>query len=80
MHVLVWSCWKLHPLITGGFADMQVLVMLCHVTRRVSEQRVIDRAADVGLIPMQVDTKAFEDGPIRFLCFQRPIGLIAAGN
>ena len=59
---------------------MQVLVMLCHVTRRVSEQRVIDRAADVGLIPMQVDTKAFEDGPIRFLCFQRPIGLIAAGN
>ncbi|EIE22455.1 S-adenosyl-L-methionine-dependent methyltransferase [Coccomyxa subellipsoidea C-169] len=48
------------------------LVFLCHVTRRVSEQRVIDLAAAVGLVPMQCAAEEFESGPIRLLSFQRP--------
>ncbi|CAL8468566.1 g8106 [Coccomyxa elongata] len=47
----------------------QGLLFLCHVTRRVSEQRVIDLATNVGLVAKQIDSKDFQCGPIRLLCF-----------
>ncbi len=48
---------------------MQGLVLLCHVTRRVSEQQVIGLATNVGLVAKQIDSKDFQSGPIRLLCF-----------
>ncbi|BDA43460.1 probable tRNA N(3)-methylcytidine methyltransferase METTL6 at N-terminal half [Coccomyxa sp. Obi] len=47
----------------------QGLVILCHVTRRVSEQRIIDLATSVGLVTKQIDDKGFQSGPIRLLSF-----------
>ncbi len=75
--VLKWTySLPVAPQKTAGYANVQGLVFLCHVTRRVSEQRVIDLAAAVGLVPMQCAAEEFESGPIRLLCFQRP----ALGN
>ena len=44
-------------------------MILCHVTRRVSEQQLIDVATNVGLVAKHIDGKDFQSGPIRLLCF-----------
>ncbi len=46
----------------------QAAVILCHVTRRVSEERIISLASAAGLV---LQNKVYLDGAIRLLSFQR---------
>lgn len=49
---------------------MQAMVILCHITRRVSEERILATAADSGLDAVSAENAASADGPVRILCFK----------
>ncbi len=45
----------------------QAAVILCHVTRRVSEERILSQASAVGLV---LESERQLEGPIRMLLFR----------
>ena len=56
---------------------LQAKVLLCHITRQVSEDKIIAAAKSAGLDLLDMDqmdaiaAQAFAEGPIRLLCFAR---------
>ena len=51
---------------------MQARVILCHVTRRVSEGRIVALARAAGLT---LEHESQQDGPIRMLMFKWQVGI-----
>ncbi len=56
---------------------MQARVILCHVTRRVSEGRIVTLARAVGLT---LEHESQQDGPIRMLMFKWQLGVSSSTN
>ena len=54
--------------LTEVMACMQARLLLCHISRNVSEERIVAQAAAVGLVPCQEALPAVE-APFRLLCF-----------
>lgn len=53
---------------------MQARLLLCHVTRRVSESQICSIAEEMGFVLLQNDlqnqAEELDCGPFRLLCFE----------